>query len=71
MKIVIYTPNGNVVSELVRYAIEGEDGRNYKKEVRRFHQKYQRVKVGDSVQFASVEMLVIKVNSGRLKLEVV
>tara|TARA_R110000824_G_scaffold105226_2_gene249059 strand:- start:520 stop:744 length:225 start_codon:yes stop_codon:yes gene_type:complete len=69
-KIVVYA-EGNVVSSMVRTCIVGEDGFNYHKNVRRFFKYYPNLKVGQTVIFAGVEMKVVKLNSGRIKLNVI
>ena len=56
---------------MVRDAIESFDGLNYRKEVVRFFNRYGKIKKGDTVIFATVEMKALKVNSNRIKLIVI
>ena len=69
-KIVVYNSK-QVISQMVRDAIESSDGLNYHKEVRRFIARSGKIKKGDTVIFAAVEMKVLKVNSNRIKLMVI
>ena len=69
-KIVVYNDK-KVISQMVRDAIESFDGLNYRKEVVRFFNRYGKIKKGDTVIFATVEMKALKVNSNRIKLIVI
>ena len=69
-KVVVYNDT-DVISIMVRDRIENEDGFRFLKYKRRFLKGLpNNLTIGSVVNYADVDMIVVKINSNRLKLKV-